>query len=329
MGLSGDQKALLRLLAQREQGYEDVAALMGLSVEEVRARVKDALDAVEREGGTPPPAPAEKEEAPRETPRAKEPAPKAEAPKPPPPSRPEPPAPKVPNFPPPEKPRRSGANLPKERRVLAIAGGLGAIVLVIVLLATGVIGGGDSGDSSDSSSSGSGEETSQTASSELRSTEKALADSNLTGAVLRSVDGGDGSGAALFGKEGKQILLQVEATGLEPSPQGSSYAIWLYKSPELALRVGAVELGEDEEGIRVQLPLPEEALGTVAAGLFDQISLSLTDNAEYKAAVAKAKSGQAFPPYTGTEVLRGPIQGPIAEVAAEAQQQTGKAKSGN
>ncbi len=39
MALSDDQKAMLRLLAQREQGYDDIAALMGLSVEEVRAKV--------------------------------------------------------------------------------------------------------------------------------------------------------------------------------------------------------------------------------------------------------------------------------------------------
>ena len=43
MGLSDDQKAMLRLLAQREQGYEDIAALLGLSVDEVRAKVGDAL----------------------------------------------------------------------------------------------------------------------------------------------------------------------------------------------------------------------------------------------------------------------------------------------
>lgn len=320
MGLSGDQKALLRLLAQREQGYEDVAALMGLSVEEVRARVKDALDAVEKEGGTPPPAPVEKREAPREEPKAKDPAPEPRAAKP-------PAAPKAPDFPPVEKSQRGRPTLPKERRVLAIAGGLAAVILVIVLLATGAIGGG-SGDSSGSSSGG-GEESAQTTSSELRSTEEALSDSNLTGAVLRPVDGGDASGAALFGKTRKQILMQVEASGLEPSPEGSSYTIWLYKSPQLALRVGAVELSEEDEGIRVQLPLPEEALGTIASGLFDQISISLTDTAAYKAAVAKAKRGKTFPAYTGTEVLRGPIQGPIADIAGKAQAGKGNGKKGN
>ena len=50
---------MLRLLAQREQGYDDLAALMGLSVEEVRAKVKDALTQLEQEGEVPPPAPAE------------------------------------------------------------------------------------------------------------------------------------------------------------------------------------------------------------------------------------------------------------------------------
>ena len=55
MALSDDQKAMLRLLAQREQGYEDIAALMGLSVDEVRAKVKDALAQLEDEGLPPPP----------------------------------------------------------------------------------------------------------------------------------------------------------------------------------------------------------------------------------------------------------------------------------
>ena len=34
---------MLRLLAQREQGYDDIAAPTGSSVEDVRAKVKDAI----------------------------------------------------------------------------------------------------------------------------------------------------------------------------------------------------------------------------------------------------------------------------------------------
>ena len=44
MALSDDQRALLRLLAQREEGYEDIAALMGLSVDEVRAVLSEGDD---------------------------------------------------------------------------------------------------------------------------------------------------------------------------------------------------------------------------------------------------------------------------------------------
>ena len=54
MGLSDDQRALLRLLAQREEGYEDIAALKGLSVEQVRAEVKDALAEMQAASETPP-----------------------------------------------------------------------------------------------------------------------------------------------------------------------------------------------------------------------------------------------------------------------------------
>ncbi len=54
MALTDDQKAMLRLLAQREQGYEDIAALMGISVEEVRVKVGEALAEVQESGQAPP-----------------------------------------------------------------------------------------------------------------------------------------------------------------------------------------------------------------------------------------------------------------------------------
>ncbi|HEV7771417.1 MAG TPA: hypothetical protein VGO66_12275 [Solirubrobacterales bacterium] len=302
MALSGDQKALLRLLAQREQGYEDIASLMGLSVDEVRTRVKDALDAVEREGGEAPlppvapvaPAKADKPSAtPHLTPSTPEPKPAAKRP-----------AASKPGL----------GSLPKERRVYAIGAGIGAVVLVIVLLATGVLGGGDSDSSSDSSSATTTGGESQPAAE--GSAESKLTNSKLSGAVLKPVDGSNAEGAALFGKAKKEVLLQVEATGLEPSPANSAYTIWFYKSPQLALRVGAVKVPESGN-LRVQLPIPEQLLAYVASGVFDQIDVSLTSNAAYKAEVAAAKSEKRLPSYTGTDILRGPIKGPIADAAAK------------
>ena len=53
VALTDDQKAMLRLLAQREQGYDDIAALTGQGVAAVRAKVKDAIAALD---GPEPPA---------------------------------------------------------------------------------------------------------------------------------------------------------------------------------------------------------------------------------------------------------------------------------
>ncbi|HWJ41926.1 MAG TPA: Lrp/AsnC family transcriptional regulator, partial [Solirubrobacterales bacterium] len=51
MALSDDQKAILRLLSQRgAQGYEDLSALLGVSVDEVHSRAKAAAAQLESEG---------------------------------------------------------------------------------------------------------------------------------------------------------------------------------------------------------------------------------------------------------------------------------------
>jgi hypothetical protein len=58
VALTDDQKAMLRLLAQREQGYEDIAALTGQGVDGVRAKVREALGALDG-----PQAPADDQKA--------------------------------------------------------------------------------------------------------------------------------------------------------------------------------------------------------------------------------------------------------------------------
>src|ERR1700761_6805886 len=49
---------MLRLLASGEQGYDDIAALMGLSVTEVRAKVVGAVAQLEAEGKPVPDVPS-------------------------------------------------------------------------------------------------------------------------------------------------------------------------------------------------------------------------------------------------------------------------------
>lgn len=275
MGLTDDQKAMLRLLAQREEGYEDMAALMGISVEELRAQVTEALAEVGDEAPAPePPAPApEPSPVPRRQPRAPRPRPTIKLPK---------------------LPKPSG-----DRGALV---GIGAGVLVLVAFAVVLLVAGDGGgaSSSDSASTGGGGDTQLTAAEE----------SNLTQAVLApSGDQGDASGRALFGRYKKNVLLQVEAKDLEPSPQGMSYTVWLYRSPQLALQVGAVEVGDDGK-IAAQFQIPSQLLNYVANGAFNQVDVSLTSVAAYKAAFNQAKKQNKVPPYLGESVLRGKITGP-------------------
>jgi hypothetical protein len=316
VALSEDQKAMLRLLAQREQGYDDLAALMGLSVDEVRAKVADALAQLEAEGepapAVPPPAPEGATPARPEAaaPEAALSEPETSEEEPPPPKREAPAAPpKAAAEPKPAAPKAGPKlSLPKDRGVqAAIGAGLLVVVVVVVLLIV-------------SGSGGSGEGGSASGGSTANGTNAAAEEgSGLTQAILSPVDGGEGEGRALFGRVKKNVALQVEATGLEPSPAGSAYTIWLYKSPKLALRVGAVKVGKNG-GLAVQLPIPTELLGYVSNGAFNQIDISLTGNAEYAAEVARSKKEKKLPEHVGTSVLRGTIEGPIIEQAeAEAE----------
>jgi hypothetical protein len=288
VALSDDQKAMLRLLAQREEGYEDMAALMGVSVEEVRARVKEALAEVEDDQAAP--ATAEPvSPPPPEAPISPPPPPRRTTPKP---AR---PALKLPR---PKLPRPKLPAVEQENRgaLIGIGAGIAVVLALVVILIVGGSGGGSSG--------------STAGSAEGRQEEVAAAEKGqLTEAVLSPTSGGSGSGRALFGRYKKNVLLQVEAEGLKPSPPGQSYTIWLYRSPKLVLRIGAVPVGKNGK-IAVQFPIPTQLLAYVASGAFNQIDVSLTPEAAYKAELAKAKSEKRLPSYTGESVLRGEITGP-------------------
>jgi hypothetical protein len=306
VALTDDQKAMLKLLAQREEGYEDMAAVMGISVEEVRERVKEALAEVDEPEAateeapeppaapTPPPTPpAPAPESPRPTAEVALAAPSATAAV-------EPAA--TASKTPPSGPGPGGlrSRMPKDRGALI---GLGAGVLVVLIFAIVLIVAGG-GDGSDSSTTAGSAETGQGG-----TTPTAAESESLTEAILSPTDGGDASGKALFGRYKKSVLLQVEADGLAPSPSGQSYAIWLYRSPKVALQIGAVPVTGSGK-IATQFKIPAQLLAYIASGAFNQIDISLISNATYKAAFEKAKKENRLPPYSGESVLRGKITGP-------------------
>ena len=176
------------------------------------------------------------------------------------------------------------------------------VVLLIVILA---IGGGDSNDSSSPSASGtgSGEET-----------VAASTNPKLTQAVLSPVDGSDAKGLATFGRVKNTLALQVEAEGLKPTAKGQSYTIWLYQSVRKKLPLASTAVNASGK-IGAQVEVPTEVLAYLANETFDQLDVSLTSDAALKASLAKATSEKKAPIYTGTDVLRGPITGPIIGAA--------------
>jgi hypothetical protein len=285
MALTDDQRAMLRLLAQNDESYEDIAALKGVSVEQVRSEVKAALAAAAAEQeATSPPEPAVPEEPPA-----------AEKPPPPPP----PPEPKAAPESKPKPPRRPRVQIPPQRRRLLILAAAAIAAVGAVLIAIALIGGGSEG------SGASAEGTQTVASNESGSTSK-----KLTEAKLEPVGGGEGEGQAVFGRLKKKIVLLVEAVGLEPSKKGQSYTIWLYKSPKLAIRVASVKVTKSG-GIRVPVQLTSEIFGAVLARVFDRIDISRTDDSAYASEVARAKKQNKLPAYTGETVLSGEVTGPV------------------
>jgi hypothetical protein len=311
VALSEDQKAMLRLLAQREQGYGDIAALLGLSIEEVRAKAKAAAAQMEAEGLPAPALPPDLDGAEQaEEPTAEPPS----APAPTEPREPEGPAPLPP--PPLPPPRRESVTSARPRLTMpsdpGVRGALVAAALVVVALVVVLIVSSGGGDSSGEATTTSSNTVSEGASS---GEDAAVANSQeITKAVLEAVDGSEASGVAIFGREGKSLALQVEATGLEPPGKGESYAIWLAQSPQRMLPLAAAPVSKSGR-LASQFRVPVEVLGYLANETFTQMAITLVDDSALDAALKEATKAKESPDYTGTAVLRGEVTGPIVGAA--------------
>jgi hypothetical protein len=335
VALSDEQNAMLRLLAQGEQSYADIAALMGLSEEDVRAKVVGALAQLQAEGKpapeVPPPVaggahpaaeavPPEPEPTPEPPATSEEPAiadavaPKAESSAPAkasaaPQSKPAatPPA----STPPSGRPPSGGRTitLPSGRKAWLLGGGIVvviAVIVVVILLVSG--GGGDS--SSTASTAGTTPPT-----AEEGKAENTAGAGGTTEAKLTAVDGSDAKGLATFGRVKNKLALQIEAEGLEPTTKTNAYVIWLAQSAKrmlpLAYPVPVAASGKAANKIAAQFEVPVEVLAYLANGTFDQIAITKVDDKDFEAGVAAAEKKKTAPAYTGEMVLRGTITGRI------------------
>jgi hypothetical protein len=346
---------MLRLLAQREQGYDDIAALMGLSVEEVRAKVVGALAQLEAEGqprpDVPPPFPVAGEEGGPPTPAASEeqpPVPKAETPKEPPPI---PPAPEPPlaNATPVAEPAApkatpaavasAGGGSAGGGRTFTVPSGRGlwpwiggAVGIIAVVVAVILIAGGGGGGSSSTESAGTTADTSQRTGAEEAETGKGkeaaektsnpTASKEPTFAVLNPVGGTSANGKAIFGRVKNKLALQVVATGLQTTGKNDAYTVWLAQTEKKMLPLASSEVTAKSNGkIAAQFEVPTEVLAYLANGTFDQIYVTHTQNAQLAASLKEATQKKEAPAYTGEPVLKGTVTGPIVGAALKEEEE--------
>jgi hypothetical protein len=356
VALSDEQNAMLRLLASGEQGYADIAALLGLSEDEVRAKVVGALAQLQAEGkpapDVPPPipggahpaaevtppepeplAPAASEEstepavadavapqaAPSEAkPVEAEPSKQAAAPEPAKASAPKPAA--APASPPSSGRPPSGGRtvtLPTGRKAWLLGGGVVAaivVIVVVILLVSGGSGGGSSTASTDGATTVAEEGKAETGAGSKPATE----------AELKAVDGSEAKGFASFGRVKNKLALQIEATGLEPTAAGTSYAIWLAESPQKMIPLastGVKASGKSANTIAAQFEVPVELLAYLASGTFDQVAITRVDNKRFETGINVATKKKTTPAYLGEEVLRGTITGPIVGLAVREEEE--------
>jgi hypothetical protein len=322
VALSDEQNAMLRLLASGEQSYDDIAALMGLSVTEVRAKVVGALAQLEAEGKPVPDVPSPVAGGAKPAAEATPPAPEPPAV-----SEPEPPAakptpPKAASTPPPSTPPSGGRTitLPSGRGAWLLGGGVIAAIVAIVVVVLLVSGGG-SGNGSSTTSSGSTTPNAETAANENASetgSESTSGSKAPTQAKLVAVDGSEAEGRATFGRVKNKLALAVEATGLEPTTTGTSYTVWLAQSPTKMLPLASTAVKASGKGagdIAAEFEVPVEVLGYLANGTFAELAITRTEDAKINTAIKVAKKEKTTPAYTGEEVLHGQITGPIVGLA--------------
>jgi hypothetical protein len=317
VALSDEQNAMLRLLASGEQGYGDIAALLGLSEDEVRAKVVGALAQLQAEGkpapDIPPPIAGGAKPAAEVTPPEPDP-PKQELPA----AEPVIAEPVAPKVPPKQVPAPEGRTitLPTGGRAWLLGGGVLAVIAAIVVVIILVSGGSDNSSSTTAASEGGSTNAAENANA--KDSETSGGANEATQAELVAVDGSEAVGLATFGRLKNKLALQIEAKDLEPTTSTNAYTIWLAQSPQKMLPLASTAVKGSGQGagqIAAQFEVPVEILAYLASGTFDQIAITRTETKPFEAAIKVATKNKTTPKYTGEEVLRGTITGKIVGLA--------------
>ena len=338
MTLQQDQQAILQLLLERGQSYDDIASLLGVEREDARARARAAL--TELVGQDPDTEvalsdyllgqvdPIGRADVARHLQQDDEAhklavdlstklaaiAPEAELPTLPrkagnkssPASRPTKPGTPMPDA------REAGLRSPALSQRQAQIGGLLvgalAVVVAVVLLVSDVFDGGGGANGGGKTAAADGATT----------TADGTADELLTTVALEPQDGSGGSGKATFGvAAGEQPYLDLVIDGLPPAPSDRSYVLWLLLDREQGHPLTPVEIPESgsiEERFLI------DGSTVVIAAATREVDLALANNDRLARVIQRAAGqGEAVIQFTGQSVLRGqvPLADQIAPDAAQ------------
>jgi hypothetical protein len=319
MGLTADQQAMLQLLLERGQSYDDLSSLLGVSDSDVRARARTALTDL---GGADPDRnvalsdwllgqadpigradvvrhlkddPEDHRLAADLMEGLREVAPGAELPKLPaaprgaaeraaPPARgPEPAA----------SPEAAAAGLTSHQVRLMAALGCGAlIVLVAVLAVAGVFDGDDEPSPATNATAGTGPQATGT-------------DRVIARVPLRPTGGSDATGEATFGIANGRGYMDLTVEGLERPPENQSYIVWLLISPDRGHPLAPVTVNENgsfDERLRIE----DFILDVAARTRIVDVSLAPARELAEQLQTALEEASPLLD-YTGTSVLRGRV----------------------
>jgi hypothetical protein len=260
MPLSADQRATLQLLLERGQSYADLASMLGIDEEEVRARARSALR--ELAGGDPDrnvgltdyllgqadpigradavrhlrDDPADRQLAADLIAELRAVAPNAELPRVPGEARPGRFSRRAaaPEEAPATGPGRLGSLTSSQSRLLIGMGSAAVILIAVVLAVTGAFGGDD------------GDEDGGTPTTTTTADNTGAGGEELTRVELTASGGGNASGEAIFGlATNDQPYVDVSISGLDPAPNGQTYVIWLLLDRDQGYPLAPIEVSEN------------------------------------------------------------------------------------
>lgn len=353
MALSDEQRAMLQLLLEGGQGYDDIGSLLGIAPDEVRSRTRDALKEM---GGADPDAqvaltdylvgqadPIGRADAVRHLQSDPEAnalaqrlvtqlrllAPKAELPEIPAPkggrrapAPPPPPPPAVaPEAPPPEAaPAAPSAPVgPKgpgfasrvagffsglggggKRRTQLIVAGVAALALAVAV----VVVASSSDDGEQSAEDCPTVDTSQAEQAGLPTIPLEATEEEPEGECAPS-------GQLTLVASKKQLGIQINAVGLEPTAQDEAYIVWLFQSDQQSLPVAAQP--SPDGNLTTTSPVAQELATLIASGVFASVRVSRASQSEAQTvaqSIGQGKQRSPTVPFFGTTVLEGALPQP-------------------